>query len=468
MHLMELSREQATAYCDFVRSRHEDRLRELAWWMSTTSGPVDSMDGSLPSLDELAAWVDRFRDRDLPGLPNDPELLVRGPWEGLVISPDRDGNWEVVSADADRRARREGYLDESLTHYLLEVVRRADPSARWEVSPEKKARVPTVDLHATGIASAFGWRPVDYRWSWYWRDRDEKGAVCSDFFAMWLKLTEVPALAVRAESVLSPLLGVTPSPPLRPPRFPLPSALSGRGDVARFYDCRGAHRDVVRSALTIAGFRSAGNDILDEDFVDGARFLHVEGRFEAAVITDGTELLAIAMLTWDSYPWMHLSAEVALLRAASGLRPIAPTPQLLQAIGAPEQASESSSPGTASEAGDMAFAYPPPRRHRDRVEKWKPLPVKALVAALRDLGVRAANGSISTGDLVDGAELARDDLVITATVTAARGKPRAVWFEVHNITQEEWDAFHARMTELATATRARFCPDGDLLDGDDD
>ena len=433
--------------------------------MSSTGGPIDSMDGSLPSLDELASWATEFRTAGMPGLAADPELLARGAWEGLLTRSDRGDDWDVVSAEADRQSRREGYLDESLTHYLLEVARRADPAAQWELSPEKKRRVPTIDLHDTGISAAAGWSRVSFQWTWFWADRQKKGLLCSEFFALRLRFADSPALAERTQTVLASLLDAPPLAPLIPPRFQVPSNLSGGPGAARFYALGEASQDSVRNALVVAGFRKDGEDILEKHMVGGARFLHLEGVFEAVMIAEGSRLVAIAMLPWGSMPWMHLAAEVALLRAGGQLMPIAETPSLLSAVGIDLDVRESPNPDKdpESEPRDMAFAYPIPRRHIDNQEKWKPLPVVALLAGLADLGLVGGDGELTADHLVDGAELAREDDVITATVAAPGGKPRAVWFEVHNITQGEWDEFHARMTALARSTRARFCTEDELF-----
>lgn len=290
------SRDQAIIYRDFIRDRHHERLRDLAWWMHESKGPIDEMDASLASLDELYKWVNRFRESSMRGVPADPDVAADPRWETFVL---RDGDIVPATAAGMVHERRREYVVENLEHYLLLVAQRVDPSASWEAFIEKKARVHTIRHNETGIGLNGGWKSVYLILGWYEHvyDAPAKSQSWRSYITDRLGLGVEPPEQQRGPSALLPLLDRRPIDyELRPapPRFQLPGAARKPGLAARLIVAAAAadqdpavlpplSPQLVCSSLMYAGFRQSGSAITVADLVDGARFLHLNGRCDAMV-----------------------------------------------------------------------------------------------------------------------------------------------------------------------------------------
>ena len=449
MFASQLSREQALECRDVIRSRHEYRLRELAWWIFETGGPIDALDGSNRSIDDLVAWAERFRGVDMPGLPAMPDLLLFLRWD---MQYDARQEWDppVASDDQFVRQVREHYLRESVEHYLLPVAQRQDPTATWELSPAVKRRVSDQHLHETGIVINGTWKWIQYSLNPVILRREGHAPPSVEFAARFGTTPPGPA-----SSVLRPLLDRRPeeAPPV--PRFQLPDSPMASELEPRFFGAPSS--EALRRGLSAAGFWVDERDLLESDVIPGARLRHPSGALTAALGSDGT----FVIVPHTDRPFTIGGAEAAMMRERLGIVSVPPQPGLLASHGLREAAV-----ADPFEPQDMAFAYPVTPKLIDVPEKWRVLPVVALVDALDDLRIHAADGTITAEHLVDGADLARDDRVITATVSAGAKGPRAIWFETHDIQKAEWDEFHQRMSRLATFTRARFCTEAELFGED--
>jgi len=128
----------ARLYLEHVVALGPVRLSDLAYQMFDTGGPIESMDGSLESLEPFWAW---FISRMQAGFPEIPE--------GSAPSRTRLLQWELTDITG-----RVAYAIEPMGHYLLEVLKRYDPSAHWTlykpVAPDDAGTHTTVAQVADG------------------------------------------------------------------------------------------------------------------------------------------------------------------------------------------------------------------------------------------------------------------------------------------------------------------------------
>jgi hypothetical protein len=137
------------ARCDFVIRREPARLGDLARWMRDTDGPVAAMDASLSSLEDLWRWFVGFVFEGCPGVPDGSR-----PEEFQWYVPNA-ANDELRFAGKPELHWRALFAAESVNHYVMCVMRRVDPSARWDVFVEPKSKRPGV---VTGLAGQTGIR----------------------------------------------------------------------------------------------------------------------------------------------------------------------------------------------------------------------------------------------------------------------------------------------------------------------
>jgi len=125
----------AIAYRDAVLAREQTRLGELAGWMAATGGPLERMDASLASLDDLWTWYVQFARNGYPGVPATARHMKRH------TTPD--------GADT-----RDEYAHETVAHYLKLVAQRVDPVIDWHCYTWKPVNF--YRYHDTGLATPAG------------------------------------------------------------------------------------------------------------------------------------------------------------------------------------------------------------------------------------------------------------------------------------------------------------------------
>lgn len=114
----DLSREQADLYLAHTEATLELRLTELAHWMAASRGPIGEMDGSVASVQTLWEWSIRFIDsRAVKMIPRN-QLT------------DHDIMFGETSAVAHRRRF---YVAQAAPIYILEVLRRLDPTTHLSI-----------------------------------------------------------------------------------------------------------------------------------------------------------------------------------------------------------------------------------------------------------------------------------------------------------------------------------------------
>ena len=114
----DLSREQADLYLAHTEATRELRLTELAHWMAASRGPIGEMDGSVASVQTLWEWSIRFIDsRAVKMIPRN-QLT------------DHDIMFGETSAVAHRRRF---YVAQAAPIYILEVLRRLDPTTHLSI-----------------------------------------------------------------------------------------------------------------------------------------------------------------------------------------------------------------------------------------------------------------------------------------------------------------------------------------------
>ena len=139
MSMDELSRADALAYRDAVIARQPARLAQLAGWLQTTGGPLDELDATVDSLGELWPWFLTFVENDCPGIP-------------IGAATQRAIMYEDPSNFT--RAYCDGYAYETVSHYLMLVAQRLDPTAHWQSWTWKPAAY--IHYQETGILLANG------------------------------------------------------------------------------------------------------------------------------------------------------------------------------------------------------------------------------------------------------------------------------------------------------------------------
>lgn len=108
----------AKEYLQHIRRRRVARLSDMVGWMRETNGPVSDLDGTRQSLIPLWEWMMQFIDSGCPGVPSD-----------AVPSMTR------FLGRAPGAFPRQQYAAEPVSHYLLMVVEREQPGARWALFP---------------------------------------------------------------------------------------------------------------------------------------------------------------------------------------------------------------------------------------------------------------------------------------------------------------------------------------------
>ena len=147
--MIETVEEWRQARCDFVIRREPARLSDLAYWVHDTAGPVELMDASLSSLQDLWRWYVGFVFAGCPGVPE------RARPEEFQWYVPNEANDQLRFAGDPGLHWRALFAAESLNHYVMRALRRLDSSARWEVFVEPKSKRPGV---VTGLAGQIGIR----------------------------------------------------------------------------------------------------------------------------------------------------------------------------------------------------------------------------------------------------------------------------------------------------------------------
>lgn len=114
----DLSREQAKRHLAHAENTREFRLTELAHWMAASGGPIDEMDGSLASVEPLWRWVQTFPE-------SDEANLIPAEWR-----TDESIGFGFIPKV---KYRRRQYIAQALPSYILEVLRRLEPSTHFSL-----------------------------------------------------------------------------------------------------------------------------------------------------------------------------------------------------------------------------------------------------------------------------------------------------------------------------------------------
>ncbi|UZN04802.1 hypothetical protein [Cellulomonas sp. S1-8] len=125
MEYHQLSSDLAARFCEHVAAREPYMLRELASWMKVTGGPLDAMDASVDSLDELWQWYWDLALADFRGLTD-------GMAASAFVLPAGEPAEESDALRLQDRLRSEIGADR-LVHYVRLVLDRIAPGTYWGV-----------------------------------------------------------------------------------------------------------------------------------------------------------------------------------------------------------------------------------------------------------------------------------------------------------------------------------------------
>jgi len=199
----------------------------LAHLVAASGGPVDRLDGTFASLDDLSAWLVPFCEERGRGLLSFDDAPARALAIGVVFTPPEPG--EDFEADFVV-----GAMSEPVTAYIFEVLRRIDPSTYWALWPHRppRSRISYLDDNELGLTVGGSWGPVRFMASYArphrspsWSEREPRPApeyLRQDVTKLF-SLGPVPEQA-RGASILAPLVSLPRTmPPV--PRFADEAAL---------------------------------------------------------------------------------------------------------------------------------------------------------------------------------------------------------------------------------------------------
>ncbi len=174
---------------DIVREREAGALIDLANWLHADAVPLGQMDGSVQSLVPLWVWFKAQVEAGYPA-PEPGQTAVRQAY--LSVSPS---------------AVPRLIVDESLAYYFMQVARRVDPRAYWDVELRywmfgygyPLARFGSMSRDLFAMISNVGGQLVSGRQQ---RERDDALQTLAE-----LVIGEDEALRTPGSSILAPLLG---------------------------------------------------------------------------------------------------------------------------------------------------------------------------------------------------------------------------------------------------------------------
>ncbi len=124
-----LTPDEARQYAAFRLAYDEIALRDLAWLLKETDGPIDALDYSIETIDELWRWAIDFVDAGLPGIPDDAVSMEWIVWMNL-------GGPERVPPSRVMYDQRRESLDDLLEAYERSTLRAYFPDAEFRPMPK--------------------------------------------------------------------------------------------------------------------------------------------------------------------------------------------------------------------------------------------------------------------------------------------------------------------------------------------
>lgn len=138
---------QAEEWLAFIQASEQQRLHELAQWVSKTNGPLDELDSSVDSLDVIWLWFLDFISQDFG------HLIPAG-----ILSD------EYVAFDRPSECGQLDYAAEALVAYVFQVLRRSNPDAEWRLFPDEDfPGVDMADRNQVGVSIGGLWIPTRVR-----------------------------------------------------------------------------------------------------------------------------------------------------------------------------------------------------------------------------------------------------------------------------------------------------------------